>query len=86
MGNRFEGIFDLVESTFGGEDGCLWEGMSLCLGALDESFVVAVKLTRESYLRDMIACFRLLLGIYGSDGYPAALGVWKMGFDLRESY
>jgi hypothetical protein len=24
MGDGFQGILDLVETTFGGEDGCLW--------------------------------------------------------------
>lgn len=73
MRNGLEGILDLVETAFGGEDGSLrrmvscLDGFLLCVVGggrwlkleleqlLGSSLSRSRRLTRESYLRDMVA-------------------------------
>lgn len=51
MGNGFEGIFDLIESTLWGEDGGLTHQRHRLAGAAVKG---PTELTRESYRRDMV--------------------------------
>lgn len=71
MRNGFEGIFDLVQAAFWGEDGCLQAELI----PLIVLYGCDAVLTRESYLRDMAAVYsQNLTGLPAVDGLERVVG------------